>query len=89
LSVIGSIGAAVYIVGIHKLGQFTLVQHVVRIWKTPEMDELRHGIATKLSNTSSDAMQNIRVKLATTRDGEATRPARAPDVQTLAPTAEP
>jgi hypothetical protein len=81
-SVIGSIGAAVYVIGIHKLGQFTFVQHVVRIWKTPEMDDLRHGIATKLSNTGSDAMHGIRVKLATTRDGEAPVRVPAPDVDT-------
>jgi hypothetical protein len=85
LSVIGAIVAAVYVIGIHKLGQFTLVQHVVRIWKTPEMDDLRHGIATKLSNTGSDAMQGIRAKLATTREGEASKPARAPDVAELDP----
>lgn len=67
-SIIGGIGAAVYLVALLKLGQFTFVQHVIRIWKTPEVTDLRHGIATKLSSTHDNAMRGIRVKLATTRD---------------------
>jgi hypothetical protein len=67
-SVVGGIAAAVYLVGLLKLGQFTFVQHVVRIWQTPEVTDLRHGIATKLSSTHNQAMRELRVKLATTRE---------------------
>jgi hypothetical protein len=67
-SVIGAVGVAVYLIALLKLGQFTFVQHVVRIWKTPEVADLRHGIATKLSSTQNNAIREIRVKLASTRE---------------------
>lgn len=67
-SVIGGIGAVAYLLFLLKLGQFTFLQHVVRIWQTPEVTELRQGIATKLTSSRDHAVREIRVKLATTRE---------------------
>jgi hypothetical protein len=67
-SVIGGIGAVVYLGFILRLGEFTLGQHVKRIWQTQEVGELRSGIVAKLSRTRNDAVRGIRAKLDTTRE---------------------
>jgi hypothetical protein len=67
-SAVGAIAAAVYLVALLHLGQFTFVQHVRRIWHTPEVGELRSGIVTKLTSTRNNAMRGIRAKLETTRE---------------------
>lgn len=74
---LGLVCAAVYLLFLLKLGQFTFAQHVKRIWNTPEVSELGHGIATKLSSTHSSAMRELRGKLATMREpGAEVEPSR-------------
>jgi hypothetical protein len=75
LSAVGVIVAVIYVCAVLRLGEFTLLQHVRRIWQTPEVGELRSGIATKFSRARKNAEREIRVKLASTRgsEGEASR----------------
>jgi hypothetical protein len=65
---VGGIAAVVYLLFLLRLGQFTLAQHVKRIWRTQEVGELRTGIATKLAMTRNSAVRGIRAKLETTRE---------------------
>jgi hypothetical protein len=67
-AVLGGVAAVVYLGFILRLGQFTLGQHVKRIWQTQEVGDLRAGIATKLSRTRNDAVRGIRAKLEATRE---------------------
>lgn len=71
---VGGIAAVVYLLFLLRLGQFTLAQHVRRIWQTQEVGDLRSGIATKLASTRNNAVRGIRAKLETTREpGEGVR----------------
>lgn len=67
LSAVGAIAAVIYVCFILRLGELTFVQHVRRIWQTQEVADLRSGIATKFSSARTNAVREIRVKLARTR----------------------
>jgi hypothetical protein len=73
VSSIGAVVVVVYSVFLLKLGQFTFVQHVRRIWQTEEVGELKQGIVSKVTNTRSSAVREIRMRLAATRESEAQR----------------
>jgi hypothetical protein len=70
LAVVGSAAVLLYVCFVLRLGEFTFGQHVRRIWHTPEVGDLRSGIATKFSRARSSAVREIRVKLASTRGPE-------------------
>jgi hypothetical protein len=70
LSAVGSIVAVIYVCFMLRLGEFTFLQHIRRIWQTQEVGDLRSGIATKFSSARTNAVREIRMKLATTRRPE-------------------
>ena len=67
VGIIVGVLATAYLLFFLKLGQFTFTQHVARIWRTPEVAELRSGIAFKLTRTSHEALRTVRNKLDDTR----------------------
>lgn len=82
IAIVGGGLALIYCLFFLKLGQFTFSQHVRRIWQTPEVAELRGGIATKLSLEGKSALRKIRNKLDDTRAAaEPEREVRIPRIQ--------
>jgi len=77
--VIGAAVAAVlYGVMVWKLGAFTFPQHLARIYRTPEVQELQAAILQKLSDSKAAAQREVRARLAETErqgDGAAEQPA--------------
>jgi hypothetical protein len=67
VAIVGGVLAFAYLLFFLKLGQFTFAQHVKRIWQTPEVAELRSGVATKLTRTGHEALRTVRNKLDDTR----------------------
>jgi hypothetical protein len=68
-----------------KLGDRTFREHVVRIAKTPEVQDLGTGIATTLGSAKTAVKTKIASRLHSTREGDVEKNAPAPDVENLGP----
>jgi len=64
--VVGLAGAGA-LFGMVKLGQYTFVQHVVRIAKTPAVRDLGNGILEKVGSAQNAMKSQIKAQLAASR----------------------
>lgn len=62
-SSVGLLGALAYGCLYYKIGEYSLAQHVQRIWQTSEAVDLREGISGKLGGAKKAALEELKERL--------------------------
>lgn len=76
-----------YVIFFVRLGDLTFKEHIGRIANTPEVHDLRAGIADRVGAATDKVRTVIATRLHATRDGRIDRDAPPPDVRELEPDA--